>query len=66
MNSAWRLPATMNSEPKLPTMKNQTEIGTSTAAAPAMSRRTKPAATMPRSTTATCLSHAEYVVVKMM
>ena len=66
MNSAWRLPATMNSEPKLPTMKNQTEIGTSTATAPAMSRSTKPAATIPRSTTATCFSHAEYVVVKMM
>ena len=59
MNSAWRLPATMKSDPKLPTMKNHTEIGTSTAVAPAISRSTNPAATMPRSTTATCLSQAE-------
>jgi hypothetical protein len=55
----------MNRDPKLPTMKNHTEIGTSTATAPAISRSTKPVATMPRSTTATCLSHSEYDVVKI-
>ena len=49
----------MNRAPKLVTMKNQSEIGTSVAAAPATARSTNPAATATRSTTATCLSTDE-------
>ena len=57
--SASRLPDTMKRAPKLVTMKNQSEIGTSVAAAPATARSTKPAATATRSTTATFLSTVE-------
>ena len=62
--SAPRLPVTMKSEPNDVTMKNQSEIGTSVAAAPPMARSTKPAATATTSTTAMCLSHGEYAVVR--
>jgi hypothetical protein len=54
--SAWRFPVTMNSDPNEATMKNQSEIGTSVATAPATARRTNPAATHTRSTTATLFS----------
>ena len=47
----------MNSEPKLVTMKNQSEIGTPVAAAPRPG--TNPAATATMSTTAICLSRLE-------
>ena len=55
-SSAERLPATMNSDPKQATMRNQSDTWTPVAAAPATARMTKPAATAARSTTATCLS----------
>src|SRR5829696_5759195 len=62
-SSAERLPATMNSEPKQATIRNQSDSSTPVAAAPATARITKPAATAARSTTAMCFSQMVYVVV---
>ena len=59
-----RLPTTMNNDPNDATMKNQFEIGTSTAVAPAIARSTNPAATTTTSTTATCFSHWLYAEVR--
>ena len=44
-------------------MKNQSEMGTPVAVAPAMARSTKPAATATMSNTATCFRYEEYSVV---
>ena len=57
---AWRLPVTMNSDPAPATIRNHGEISTPTATPPAIARSTNPAATAPRSSTASCLSHTLY------
>ena len=64
--SALRFPTAMNSEPNEVTMKNQLEMGTSAATAPATARRTKPEARATTSTTTMCFSTAEYDVVRTM
>ncbi len=61
--SAWRFPATMNSDAAPATMRNQSEIWTFVATPPATARRTNPAATAPRSTTGSCLSQMLYETV---
>ena len=63
--SAWRLPTAMNSEPNDVTMKNQFEISTSVATAPATARRTNPEARAMTSSRTTCLSTSEYAVVRV-
>jgi hypothetical protein len=46
----------MNSDPNAPMMKNQSEMRTPVAVAPAINRKTNPEASATTSTTATCLS----------
>ena len=53
----------MNSEANDVNSRNHVLIGTSTATAPAMARRTKPPATAMRSMTAMCFQIALYVSV---
>ena len=53
----------MNSDPNEVTIKNQREIGTSTARPPATARTMNPEATTAMSNTAMCLSHSVYALI---